>query len=74
MTRQRYESQLGREGALVIGNPKEVAEKILRHSDALGGISRFTFQMDVGGVTHDQFVKAIELIGEEVIPMIENKS
>lgn len=72
MTKQRYESQLGREGALVIGSPQEVAEKILHHSEALGGISRFTFQMDVGGVTHDQFVKAIELIGKEVIPSVNS--
>lgn len=70
MNRQRYESQLGKQGALVVGDPNEVAEKILRHSEALGGISRFSFQMDIGGVSHDQFVNAIALIGEKVIPII----
>jgi hypothetical protein len=36
----------------------------------LGGISRFTFQMDNAGLTHAQLMKSIELIGEKVIPMV----
>ncbi len=70
VTRYRFDSQTGPLGALVIGNPESVAEKILRHSEALGGISRFTFQMDSAGLTHQQHMKAIELIGEQVIPMV----
>ena len=54
----------------MIGNPEEVAEKIVRHSEALGGISRFTFQMDNAGLSHLQLMKAIELIGEKVIPEV----
>ena len=37
MTRSRFEAQMGPSGALLVGSPEEVAEKILRHSDALGG-------------------------------------
>ena len=70
VTRSRFNAQTGPLGALVIGSPDEVAEKILRHSEALGGISRFTFQMDNAGLTHKQQMKAIELIGEKVIPMV----
>ena len=70
VTRYRFDSQTGPLGALVIGDPESVAEKILRHSEALGGISRFTFQMDSAGLTHQQHMKAIELIGEKVIPMV----
>lgn len=70
VTRYRFDSQTGSLGALVIGDPEEVAEKIVRHSEALGGISRFTFQMDSAGLTHQQHMKAIELIGEKVIPMV----
>lgn len=33
-------------GAFLLGNPEEVADKIKRHSDALGGLVRVTFQMD----------------------------
>jgi alkanesulfonate monooxygenase SsuD/methylene tetrahydromethanopterin reductase-like flavin-dependent oxidoreductase (luciferase family) len=61
---------VGLTGALVVGNPEEVAEKILRHSKSLGGISRFTFQMDNAGLLHTQLLKSIELIGKEVLPRV----
>jgi probable LLM family oxidoreductase len=70
MTRARFESQLGPTGALLIGDPDEVAEKILRHSEALGGISRVTFQMDSAGLTHEQLLRAIELVGTRVSPQV----
>lgn len=70
VTRAHFDAQTGPLGALVIGSPKEVAEKILRHSEALGGISRFTFQMDNAGLSHQQLKKAIELIGKEVLPLV----
>src|SRR4029079_3806134 len=44
MTRDWFEAQAGPTGALLVGNPDEVAQKILRHSEALGGITRLTFQ------------------------------
>lgn len=70
VTRQGFNAQAGHFGAIVIGNPREVAEKIVRHSEALGGISRFTFQMDNALLTHEQLMESIRLIGEEVIPMV----
>src|SRR5690606_27152559 len=54
VTRPHFNAQTAPLGALVIGSPEEVTEKILRHSKALGGISRFTFQMDNAGLTHQQ--------------------
>jgi hypothetical protein len=36
----------------------------------LGGISRFTFQMDNAGLSHAKLMQSIELIGEKVIPMV----
>lgn len=74
VSRSHFDSQIGKLGAIVIGDPQDVAEKILRHSKALGGISRFTFQMDSGGLSHKQQLKAIELIGKEIIPFIKEKS
>jgi probable LLM family oxidoreductase len=71
VTRGGFDAQMGKRGAYVIGTPQEVAEKIIRHSEALGGISRFTFQMDNAGLSHEQLLKTIELIGSEVIPMVE---
>jgi probable LLM family oxidoreductase len=70
VTRAHFNAQTGPTGALVIGGPEEVAEKILRHSEALGGISRFTFQMDNAGLSHQQLLHAIELIGKQVSPIV----
>ncbi|MCB9013466.1 MAG: LLM class flavin-dependent oxidoreductase [Bacteroidales bacterium] len=66
VTKSHFMSQVGPTGALVIGSPEEVAEKIERHSKALGGISRFTFQMDNAGLSHNELMNAIDLIGSRV--------
>ena len=54
VTRSRFDLQNNRLGALLVADPEEVADKIVRHSQALGGLSRFTFQLDNAGLTHDQ--------------------
>jgi probable LLM family oxidoreductase len=70
VTRPHFDAQSGPRGALIVGGPEEVAEKIMRHSEALGGISRLTFQMDNAGLSHAQLMNAIELIGTRVMPLI----
>jgi hypothetical protein len=55
---------------MMTGNPEEVAEKILRHSEALGGISRITFQMDVAELSQANFLQGIELLGSKVAPLL----
>ncbi len=71
VTRGHFEAQNAKRGAYLIGDAEEVAEKILRHSDSLGGIDRFTFQMDNAGLSHQQLSESIALIGEEVIPLVK---
>ncbi|MEN0054290.1 MAG: LLM class flavin-dependent oxidoreductase [Mucilaginibacter sp.] len=71
VTRGQYDAQTGPTGAIVVGDPNEVAEKILRHSEALGGISRFTFQMDNAALPQEKLLKSIELIGKHVIPQVK---
>ncbi len=68
-TRGQFDAQTGFRGAYVVGTPEEVAAKIVRHSEALGGISRFTFQMDVG-LPHEKLLQAFELIGKQVKPLV----
>ncbi len=70
MRRESFEKQIDDSGAIVLGSPEEVAEKIIRHSKALGGISRFSFQMDVG-LSHEQMKQSIELIGRSVSPLLK---
>jgi alkanesulfonate monooxygenase SsuD/methylene tetrahydromethanopterin reductase-like flavin-dependent oxidoreductase (luciferase family) len=53
MTRAGFEAQRGPEGALLVGDPNEVVEKIIRHSKALGGISRITFMMNPASLPHE---------------------
>lgn len=72
VTRGRFDAQNGPSGALLVGGPEEIAEKILRHSEALGGISRVTFQMDNAGLSHKQLLRAIELVGTRVAPLVNN--
>ena len=70
VTMERFAAQNGRTGALLVGDPEEVAEKILGHSAALGGISRLTFQLDNANLTHDQLKNTMRLIAEKVMPII----
>ena len=74
VTRARFDSQLGPDGALLIGEPDEVAEKILRHSEALGGISRITFQMNASSLPHAKLMKAIEVLGTRVAPVVRRET
>jgi alkanesulfonate monooxygenase SsuD/methylene tetrahydromethanopterin reductase-like flavin-dependent oxidoreductase (luciferase family) len=70
VTRAGFDAQLGPEGALLIGSPGEVVEKIARHSEALGGISRITFQMNASSLPHGKLMRAIELLGAMVVPAL----
>ncbi|KIQ20138.1 luciferase [Flavobacterium sp. MEB061] len=70
VTRESFDSQSGKYGALIVGSPEDVAEKILRHSEALGGISRVTFQMDSAGLSHEHLKNSIILLGTKVMDLI----
>jgi alkanesulfonate monooxygenase SsuD/methylene tetrahydromethanopterin reductase-like flavin-dependent oxidoreductase (luciferase family) len=70
MIRASFEAQRGPQGALLVGGPDEVAEKIVRHSKALGGISRITFMMNPGSLPHEKLMRATKLIGTRVAPAL----
>jgi alkanesulfonate monooxygenase SsuD/methylene tetrahydromethanopterin reductase-like flavin-dependent oxidoreductase (luciferase family) len=70
-TRVQFDALLGPKGALHVGDPGTVAEKILRTSEALGGIDRFSFQMSVASLPHQQLMHAIELLGSKVAPLVQ---
>ncbi len=70
VTRAAFDAQRGPLGAFLVGGPEEVAEKIIRHSKALGGITRLSFQMDNAGLSHKKLLNAIELIGSKVRPLV----
>jgi len=73
VTRADFDAQRGPLGALLIGDPDEVTEKIIRHSEALGGISRITFQMNAGSLPQAKMMRAIELLGTRVAPVLHKE-
>jgi probable LLM family oxidoreductase len=72
VTREGFDAQRGPHGALMIGSADEVVDKINRHSEALGGISRITFQMNAASLAHDKLMTAIETIGARVLPFLRD--
>lgn len=70
MTRASFDSQRGPQGALLVGDPDEVVEKIVRQSKALGGISRITFMMNPASLPHAKLMRATQLIGTRIAPAL----
>jgi alkanesulfonate monooxygenase SsuD/methylene tetrahydromethanopterin reductase-like flavin-dependent oxidoreductase (luciferase family) len=69
MGRAQYEALRAPRGALAVGTPQEVAEKIL-YEHELFGHERYLAQMSVGAVAHADVMRSIELFGTEVAPLV----
>jgi probable LLM family oxidoreductase len=69
-TRAQFDAVRGPTGALLIGDAETVAEKIMYVNEALGGISRLTFQMGVSTLPHEKMLRSIEILGSRVAPII----
>jgi probable LLM family oxidoreductase len=69
MTRAQYEHQIGPQGALVVGSPEAVAEKILLQHTIFRH-QRFLLQLSVGPMPHAKVMRAIELFGTKVAPIV----
>jgi probable LLM family oxidoreductase len=67
--RQDYEALRDLRGALVVGAPDEVVDKVLFQHE-LFGHQRFLAQISVGTLPHAQVMRAIELLGTEVAPRV----
>jgi probable LLM family oxidoreductase len=73
VTRAAFDAQRGPLGALIVGSAEEVTDKIARHSEALGGLDRVTFQMSVASLPHAKLMRATELLGSQVAPVLHNE-
>lgn len=71
VTKAGFDAQNGISGALLVSDPKEIADKIWHHYEALGGISRVTFQMDTIN-DHKKMMQSIERIGKEILPSLKD--
>jgi probable LLM family oxidoreductase len=72
-TRAQFDALRGPTGALIIGDAETVTEKILYIDQALGGISRITFQMGVSTLPHAKMMHAIEILGSRVAPTVREE-
>ncbi|HYH06192.1 MAG TPA: LLM class flavin-dependent oxidoreductase [Thermoanaerobaculia bacterium] len=69
MTREQYDALRSPRGALHVGSPQELVDKILFEHE-LFGLDRFLLHVSVGTLPHDKVLKAIELFGTEVAPAV----
>jgi probable LLM family oxidoreductase len=71
-TRSTFDAARTLNGALYVGDPKTVAEKII-HLRKNVGITRFMLHVPVGSMPHEEVMKAIELYGKEVAPIVREE-
>ncbi|MBS1783637.1 MAG: LLM class flavin-dependent oxidoreductase [Bacteroidetes bacterium] len=69
-TQARFEAGMSKNAALFMGTPEEVAEKTIDAIE-LFGLTRFVAHLDVGGPSHKELMRTIELYGTKVIPMVK---
>lgn len=69
-SRQQFEAGRTKEGALFVGSPNEIVDKI-SYMHELFGITRFIAHIDVGGAPHKDLMKTIELYGKGIAPKLK---
>jgi probable LLM family oxidoreductase len=73
LTRQQFDASLGVQGANFVGSPAQVIDKIL-HQHEIFGHQRFLVQFSVGTLPHHRVMRAIELFGTEVAPVVRRET
>lgn len=69
MTYEQYQQAIGPEGAMLVGDPDHVAQKLIALIDNLG-LNRFMLHLPLGSMPHEEVLKAIELFGSQVAPKV----
>ncbi|KQR03946.1 Atu2307/SP_0267 family LLM class monooxygenase [Deinococcus sp. Leaf326] len=72
-SRARFDAECGPSGAYLIGGIQDVVDKAVHVHKVLGGVSRLTFQMTNVVMKHEQMLRAIELLGQEVGPLVRER-
>ena len=68
-TRAQFEASCGPSGHLIIGTPQDVADKMIGLHKLFGN-ERILVQMGLGSLPHKDMLRAIELMGKEVAPLV----
>jgi probable LLM family oxidoreductase len=69
MNRAQYEAMRSKHGSLLVGSAQEVADKIIQQYE-LFKCTRYLLHISVGTMPHNKVMRAIELLGTEVAPMV----
>lgn len=72
LSRQQFEASRALQGANMVGTPDEIIERALLHHEIFGH-QRFLLQISVGTLPHAQVLRAIELFGTEVAPVLRRE-
>lgn len=73
LTRAQFEAAREPRGALLVGSPQQVIDKILAQHEIFGH-DRFLAQLGLGSMPHDGVMRAIELLGTEVAPVVRRET
>ncbi len=72
ITRQQFDASRTLRGSEFVGNPDQIVEKILFQHE-LFGHQRLLLQLGVGTIPHDKMLRAIELLGTRVAPVVRRE-
>lgn len=67
--RTQFDYGKTKNGALFIGEPNEMIDKIL-YVQEMFGLTRFAAHMDIGGPSHKDMMKSIEIYGTKIAPKV----
>ncbi|MFC6347960.1 LLM class flavin-dependent oxidoreductase [Vagococcus carniphilus] len=68
--KQQFAEAVDPQDALMVGDKHQIIEKLL-YQHELFGMDRFMAQIDFGGVPFDKIMKNIEIIGNDILPVIK---
>ena len=69
-SRRQFDAEISPHGALLVGDPQQVIDKILWEHE-LFGHQRFLMQMSVGTMPHARIMRSIELLGTVAAPAVK---
>lgn len=69
LTYEQYLNSVGENGAMFVGSPEDVAKKLIRMIEELN-LDRFMLHLPIGSMPHEDVLKAIELFGTKVAPIV----
>ena len=69
LIKERYLNSVGPDGAMFVGSPEDVANKMIKVIEELG-LNRFMLHLPVGSMPHEEVLKSIKLYGEKVVPIV----